>query len=68
MPEPFKSHTICPECVVKRIIKKNSDRPQTSKVKADNKKLDKIPCLSCREDFLSEGNHNRRCDPCRRYS
>lgn len=24
------------------------------------------PCLCCRRPFLSEGAHNRLCDPCRR--
>lgn len=23
------------------------------------------PCMTCRRPFFSEGNHNRRCDPCR---
>jgi hypothetical protein len=23
------------------------------------------PCLSCRKTFVSEGLHNRLCDPCR---
>lgn len=23
------------------------------------------PCMSCQSTFLSEGPHNRRCDPCR---
>lgn len=23
------------------------------------------PCLSCQKTFISEGLHNRRCDPCR---
>lgn len=23
------------------------------------------PCLTCQQPFFSEGNHNRRCDPCK---
>ena len=27
--------------------------------------LKKIPCLRCRQPFMSEGRHNRYCDPCK---
>lgn len=26
----------------------------------------KRKCLCCRKEFMSEGSHNRMCDPCRR--
>lgn len=26
----------------------------------------KRPCMCCRQEFMSEGNHNRLCDECRR--
>jgi len=36
-------------------------RPATLAVKPANRL-----CMTCREPFASEGNHNRMCDPCRK--
>ena len=65
MPDPHKSHTICPDCVIQRRITKESDRSQTKSVKADNAGQKKLLCLRCDKVFLSEGIHNRMCKPCK---
>ena len=70
MPDPHKSHTICPDCVIQRRITKESDRSQTKSVKADPEMEGHIKrkCLRCDKEFISEGIHNRMCKPCKGYS